>query len=246
MAPAGLKALQVRVKCMKLITVLTIAGAFFSLALASCRTSDREVIVNSNPLLSPAGSTPVVTGQTVSFEKRIRAAKLAPIGESERTGTWLGGPEAVSGKIHSGVAVYYQLQNRPKPAFPEGSLSLQVNLRLENVEAPDAWLQVRTSPGVQLNEDRAASELGEGILWRLSPGQASTLSYLVTLPTGDQYLHLLTGQLGRLSSHSILLNPSQGQVKGAVKNRAAALAGNRALPDRDAQGEPIVRLGNTR
>lgn len=231
---------------MKLTTVLTIAGAFLSLVLASCRTSDREVIVNSNPLLSPSGNTLTVTGQAVSLEKRIRAARLAPVGESERTGTWLGGPEAVSGKIHSGVEVYYQLQNRPKPTLPEGSLSLQINLRLENVKAPDAWLQVRTSPGVQLNEDKVASELGEGILWRLSPDQTSTLSYLVTVPAGDQYLHLLTGQLGRLSSHSILLDTSQGQVKGAGKNRVAASAGNRTSPDRDAQGEPIVRLGNTR
>ena len=231
---------------MKLMTVLTITGAFLSLVLTSCRTSDREVIVNSNPLLSPSGSTLVVTGQAASFEKRIRAAKLAPVGEPERTGTWLGGPEAVSGKIHSGVEVYYQLQSRSKPTLSEGNLSLQVNLRLENVKAPGAWLQVRTSPGVQLNEGKVASEPGEGILWRLSPDQASTLSYLVTVPAGDQYLHLLTGQLGRLSSHSILLDSSQEQVKGAGKNRVAALAGNRALPDRDAQGEPIVRLENTR
>lgn len=232
---------------MKLMAALTIAGAFFSLVLASCRTSDREVIVNSNPLLSAPGSTPVVTAQTVSLDRRIRAAKLAPIGESERTGNWLGGPEAVSGKIHSGVAVYYQIQNGSQPALFGGSLLLQVNLRLENVKASDAWLQIRASPGVQLNEGQGEglTELEKGILWQLSPGQASTLSYLLTVPAGDQYLHLLTGQLGRLSSHSIVLDLSQDQVKSASKNRMVAPDVDRGSPDRDSHDEPIVRLEKT-
>jgi hypothetical protein len=141
-----------------------------------------------------------------------------------RQGPWLGGPEPVSGKLRSGITTYHRTTFNP-----DGRLALL--LRFEDVVAEDATVQVRTSDGAKLLNSAVAQ------LWPLRANETSKWALDLELPLGDSYLHVMTAQRGRQSTRSILLH----RDGGAAKPREAT----EGVIERDAKGEPIVRMQAT-
>lgn len=142
-------------------------------------------------------------------------AALAPAAPAQRAGVWLGGPEPISGKLRTGIAVYYRWQT-----------SSMLVLRLEGASAEDATVGLTTSDGARLVPP------GQPSSWRLKAGLPSELSVTVAAPAAGGYVHVLTGQNGRHATRSISLNPSAAAV--ALPSHAA--------PASDASGAPIVRM----
>ena len=141
-------------------------------------------------------------------------------GAAQRQGRWEGGPEPVSGKLRSGITSYYQTQSGA-----DGALTLV--LRLEDVDAADATVQLRTSDGAKLLSP------GSEQVWPLRQGAASQWTLSLSIPPGDSYLHVLSAQRGRHSTRTLLLH------RDGVA--AAPLAGAGTRVERDASGQSIVR-----
>ena len=137
-------------------------------------------------------------------------------------GIWQGGPEPVSGKLYSGIAVYYQV------LAPVVGKPFDLVLRFEDVTGEDASVQLSASDGARL-----VAQAG-GLSWRLGAGHASQLVMKVIAAPGDSYIHLMTSQNGRHTARSIALS-----LPSTTGKRAA---GYRAGDDKDASGEPIVRM----
>lgn len=148
--------------------------------------------------------------------------KMAPPADARRVGVWQGGPEPVSGKLHSGIAVYYQV------LAPVAGKPFDLVLRFEGVTGEDGAVQLSASDGVRLVADAG------GLSWRLGAGLASQLVVKVIAQPGDSYVHLLTSQNGRHTARSIALS-----LPSTTGKRAA---GYRGGDDKDASGEPIVRM----
>lgn len=150
------------------------------------------------------------------------AVAVAPPARSERTGVWLGGPEPVSGKLRTGIAVYY------RPFSPVVGKPFDLVLRFEGVSGDDASVQLSTSDGARLLQEGGEST------WRLAAGAASQLVVKLMAPPGDSYLHVFTAQHGRHAARSIALT-----LPSDAPRRPAGYRGGDA---KDASGEPIVRM----
>lgn len=150
------------------------------------------------------------------------AIALAPLAEPERTGVWLGGPEPVSGKLRTGIALYV------RPFSPVLGQPFDLVLRFEGVSGDDASVRLSTSDGARLMQQGGEST------WRLTAGAASQLVVKLMTPPGDSYLHVFTAQHGRHAARSIALTlPSDAPQRPA---------GYRGGDAKDASGEPIVRM----
>jgi len=182
-------------------------GLIFCAALCACE-SDHE----------PPPAAPVLA----LMPSQQDAVAVAPTTRSERTGVWLGGPEPVSGKLRTGIAVYY------RPFSPVPGKPFDLALRFEGVNGEDAAVQLRTSDGARLILEGGSS------YWRLTAGVPSQLTVKLSAPPGDSYLNIFTSQNGRHAANSIALSvPSDAPLRPA---------GYRAGDDKDANGAPIVRM----
>ncbi|MDD2926461.1 hypothetical protein [Rhodoferax sp.] len=162
---------------------------------------------------SPASQTRAAAAQPIPA--------VAPQADVQRSGAWLGGPEPISGKLRTGIAVYYRLLATADQA------TFDLVLRLEGASAEDATVRLTTSDGARLMPE------GGPASWRLSAGVPSQLAVKVRVSSGDGYVHVMTGQNGRHATRSIVLNPSTAAVRGLTRRAAGAS---------DASGEPIVRM----
>jgi hypothetical protein len=150
------------------------------------------------------------------------AIALAPAAETERSGVWLGGPEPVSGKLRTGIALYV------RPPSPVLGKPFDLVLRFEGVSGDDALVQLSTSDGARLMQQGGEST------WRLPAGVPSQLVVKLMAASGESYLHVFTAQHGRHAALSIALSlPSDAPLRPA---------GYRGGDGKDASGEPIVRM----
>lgn len=149
---------------------------------------------------------------------------LAPLAAAPRAGAWLGGPEAPSGKLRSGIVTYYQFASQPPGP-------VAVTLRLEETVAADARVEISLADGARFADPRQPTR------WRLMPHKASQWSLAVVPdPQRPSYLNIFTAQAGRHSAKSILLPVPQ-------LGSDAQTAGHG--PSRERRGEPVMRLNGT-
>ena len=120
---------------------------------------------------------------------------LAPSTDALRVGDWQGGPEAISGKLRSGIATYYRLPSAPLVA----NQAFDIELRFEGVSADDGTVELRTGDSAKF----ASSQ--ESYAWRLSKDTPSRVVLRIVAPAGDSYLHVTTSQKSRSAVRSFLL-----------------------------------------
>ena len=162
------------------------------------------------------------SGQETSAQEPIAMPRVAPQVDARRVGNWQGGPEPVSGKLDSGIAIYHQL-----PA-PVAGKAFDLVLRFEEVQGDDAAVHLTSSDGARLLADK------NELRWRLVAGHASQIVVQVIAPPGDSYVHVMAEQNGRHSARSIALSlPSENGKRPA---------GYRGADDKDGSGTPIVRM----
>ena len=162
------------------------------------------------------------SGQETGAPEPIPVPQVAPQVDARRVGDWQGGPEPVSGKLDSGIAIYHQL-----PA-PVAGKAFDLVLRFEEVQGNDASVHLTCSDGARLLADQ--NELS----WRLVAGHASQIVVQVIAPPGDSYVHVMAAQNGRHSVRSIALSLPSANGKRP--------AGYRGADDKDGSGAPIVRM----
>lgn len=131
-------------------------------------------------------------------------APWAPVADELRKGRWQGGPDAVSGKLRSGVTTYHRWG-----AVQAGTpVSAALELRFETVSAEDATVSLAVGDGAEWVAPGPTR-------WRLRPGVPSHITVQVLVPTGDSYLHVTTAQGPRSSVKSILLAPPAAATTAA-------------------------------
>lgn len=151
------------------------------------------------------------------------ALPLAPLASTPRAEPWLGGPEAPSGKLRSGVVTYYRFASHPPDP-------VTVILRWEEALADDATAEVSLSDGARFADPQQATR------WRLTPNRVSELSLTVIPdPLQPSYLNVFTAQAGRHSARSMVL-PSDRRGSAVPEAEGSPRLNRRGLPAGQASG----------
>lgn len=149
----------------------------------------------------------------------------ASVTDPIRPAEWRGGPEPLSGKLRSGISVYW----RQLPAKAAPGETVQLVLRFDGVKAADAGTEVRAGAGARVASPK------EPARWRLPAGVVSEVTVSVVVPAADSYLHVGTRQGGLESSRTLVIASSTGAPPAQEATRTGTSASG-------ANGEPILRM----